>query len=67
MAFPADIPSMALLVTDFPEPDSPTMASVSPLYRSKEMSLTAWSFPETVRKELLAEAGLGYGPVTLGE
>ena len=36
IAFPARIPSIALLVTDLPDPDSPTIASVSPLSRSKE-------------------------------
>ena len=31
MALFANIPIMALMLTDLPEPDSPTIASVSPL------------------------------------
>ena len=37
--------------TDFPEPDSPTIASVSPLYKSKETPRTACTVPPAVRKE----------------
>ena len=44
---------IALLVTDLPEPDSPTMASVSPFSRSKLMSLTALTVPLLVRKEMI--------------
>ena len=52
MAFPARIPMMARLVTLFPDPDSPTMASVSPLYKSKSIPLTAWTFPFDVLNEI---------------
>ena len=31
----SNIPVKDLIKTDFPEPDSPTIASVSPLYKSK--------------------------------
>ena len=34
-------PRIALIVTDFPEPDSPTIASVSPFIKSKLTSRTA--------------------------
>ena len=36
---------MALPVVDLPQPDSPTMPSVSPLARSRLTSLTAWTLP----------------------
>ena len=36
---------MLLAVTDLPEPDSPTMASVSPRLRSKEAPLMACTSP----------------------
>ena len=48
---PARIPRIALEVTDLPEPDSPTIASVLPLSRSNEISLTALTVPPCVRKE----------------
>ena len=32
-------------VVDFPQPDSPTSASVSPLATAKEMPQTAWTTP----------------------
>ena len=41
--FAAKIPMMVLLVTDLPEPDSPTIHNVSPLYKSNETPLTAWT------------------------
>ena len=44
---------MALAVTDLPEPDSPTIANVSPRSRSKEMSRTALTVPLLVRKEMM--------------
>lgn len=50
MALPARMPIIALEVTDLPEPDSPTMASVLPRSRSKEISRTAFSVPLVVRK-----------------
>ena len=40
-AFLGNIFIIVLAVTDFPEPDSPTIASVSPLMISKDMSFTA--------------------------
>ena len=51
MEFPARIPRIAFEVTDLPEPDSPTIASVSPLFKSKLMSRTACTFPAGVRNE----------------
>src|SRR2546423_768388 len=38
------------LVTDFPEPDSPTMPKVSPRFRSKLMPSTALTVPSSVSK-----------------
>ena len=45
MEFLGRIPKIALVVTDFPEPDSPTMARVSPSNSLKSMPRTAWTFP----------------------
>ena len=36
---------MALMLTDLPEPDSPTMATVSPRLRSKLTPRTARTMP----------------------
>jgi hypothetical protein len=36
---------MLLAVTDFPDPDSPTMARVSPRLRSNVTPRTAWTSP----------------------
>ncbi len=41
---------MARAVTDFPEPDSPTMPRTSPGARVKSMPRTAWTTPSFVRK-----------------
>ena len=41
-------PMMALFVMDLPEPDSPTMASVSPSFRSKLTPRTACTMPLSV-------------------
>ena len=52
-------------VTDFPEPDSPTTASVPPSWRSNETSLTAMkSSNATVRPrtESLGPDGFGSAP-----
>ena len=51
MAFPDKIPRIALEVTDFPEPDSPTMAKVCPGFRPKDTSRTACKIPSGVRKD----------------
>ena len=40
---------IACAVTDFPDPDSPRMASVSPSWRSKETPLMALATPSRVR------------------
>jgi hypothetical protein len=37
--------------TDFPEPDSPTMARVSPTLKEYETSSVALTTPSSVRKE----------------
>jgi hypothetical protein len=37
-------------VTDLPDPDSPTIATVSPLFTSKEILLIAVIFPISVSK-----------------
>lgn len=51
-------------VTDFPLPDSPTMASVSPWWRVKSMPLTAWVFWLRLEKEmtrsLTVKRGVGF-------
>ena len=52
MALLASMPIIARLVTDLPEPDSPTMASVSPLYKSNDTSRTACTLPAWVRKDI---------------
>jgi hypothetical protein len=36
--------------TDLPEPDSPTIARISPLFTEKEIFLRAWKFPASVLK-----------------
>src|SRR2546423_15472116 len=41
------------LVTDFPEPDSPTMPKVSPRFRLKLMPSTALTVPSSVSKYVL--------------
>jgi hypothetical protein len=48
--FRARIPRIASAVTLLPEPDSPTIPSVSPGAMSKEMPLTAWTVPWAVPK-----------------
>src|SRR5215208_919806 len=45
-------PMMLLAATDFPDPDSPTMASVSPRLRSKVAPRTACTSPAYVLKEM---------------
>ena len=42
---------IALVVTDFPEPDSPTIARVSPLLIKKSTPLTACTSPASISKE----------------
>jgi hypothetical protein len=37
-------------VTDLPDPDSPTMARISPRPTEKEISFSAWNFPVSVLK-----------------
>ena len=37
-------------VTDFPEPDSPTMPKISPFYISNEILSTAFTVPASVWK-----------------
>ena len=44
-AFEADKPINVFVVTDLPEPDSPTMASVSPSFKSKLTSRIALISP----------------------
>ncbi len=43
-------PRMVRLVTDLPDPDSPTMPSVLPRARSKERPSTALTVPSSVEK-----------------
>lgn len=40
-------------VTDFPDPLSPTKATVSPAEIEKDAFLTAWDVPDGVRKLML--------------
>ncbi len=40
---------IACAVTDFPDPDSPRMASVSPSWRSNDTPLIAFATPSRVR------------------
>ena len=46
-------PSTASIVTDFPEPDSPTMPSTSPASRSRSKPRTAYTGPSSVLKVTL--------------
>jgi len=41
-------PSSAMAVTLLPQPDSPTIPSVSPGAMSNETPLTAWTIPRSV-------------------
>ena len=52
LALLANNPMILRVVTDLPLPDSPTIAKVSPLYRSKLTSRIAWTFPAKVSKEI---------------
>ena len=42
---------IAFVVTDLPEPDSPTIANVSPLFKKKSTPLTACTSPAVISKE----------------
>ena len=42
-----------IMVTLLPEPDSPTMPSVSPSARVRDTPSTAWTVPSSVRNETL--------------
>ena len=53
MELPARMPIIALAVTDLPLPDSPTIAKVLPFSKSKLISLTACTLPDTVLKEII--------------
>ena len=46
---PGSSPITAMAVVDLPEPDSPTIASVSPAARSRSTPSTACTMPSTVR------------------
>ena len=46
-------PSMVWQVTDLPDPDSPTIPTISPLSIENEMSSTALTVPERVWKKVL--------------
>ena len=50
---PAKIPIIARFVTLLPDPDSPTIANVSPLYKSNDTSLTALTKPLGVLNEIV--------------
>ena len=43
-------PISVMALTDFPDPDSPTIDSTSPRRRLNETSFTAWTTPCSVRK-----------------
>ena len=49
LPLPGSSPMTAIAVVDLPEPDSPTIASVSPAARSRSTPSTAWTVPSTVR------------------
>jgi hypothetical protein len=46
-------PMMLIQVTLLPQPDSPTIASVSPFSTLNEMPSTAWTMPSSVLNEVL--------------
>jgi hypothetical protein len=52
IAFLSKIPMIAFVVTDFPEPDSPTMATVSPRLSSKFTPRIALTKPAVVLNEM---------------
>lgn len=54
-------------VTVFPDPDSPTIATVSPLFISKEIFFTAEVVPVSVTKSTLRFVILRSGKVVYGE
>src|SRR5690606_5407152 len=47
---PASSPMIAMAVVDLPEPDSPTIATVSPAEMSRSTPSTAWTTPSIVLK-----------------
>src|SRR4051794_38685840 len=51
--FVASRPMTDIMVWLLPEPDSPTIATVSPGLMSRSMPLTAWRMPSPVRKRTL--------------
>ncbi len=60
-----DRPRIARPIVDFPLPDSPTSASVSPERRSKVTPLTAWLLPLEIPRKLDRERYLTFRSRTL--
>ena len=60
-AFESSSPMIDMEVTDLPEPDSPTIPSVLPRYRSKFMPRTARTVPASEAKETLRSRTLSTG------
>src|SRR3954454_16603611 len=58
---------MARDVTDFPDPDSPTMARVRPGFTSKLTSRTGWNGPRSVLNSTDNERTDRRGSLTLSE
>src|SRR5438309_11093804 len=56
-------PRTDIAVTLLPQPDSPTMPSVSPGYSSKLTSRTALTSPSSVKKDVLRFLTSSTGPV----
>ena len=53
IAFDAKIPIIAFDVTDLPEPDSPTIHSVSPAAKSNDTPRTALTIPLSVENDIV--------------
>src|SRR5215208_517408 len=53
---------MVIAVTDFPQPDSPTMLSTSPDSSEKETPSTAWTVPSSVAKSTFRSLISSRGP-----
>src|SRR3954471_2584546 len=60
-------PRMVRLVTDFPEPDSPTIPSVLPRATSKESPSTARTMPSSVLKLTCRSRTESSGPASAGD
>ena len=54
-------PISVIAVTDLPEPDSPTIATISPAATENETPSTAWTTPSSVANETLSPSTFSSG------